>query len=341
MGETNKMEFPTQEEGTNKVEFPPQVGENLPMTHPSLSSCTLCPRACRADRTAGRRGACHADSDVRLARAALHYWEEPPISGTCGSGTVFFSGCALGCAYCQNAHIASGEIGRTVSIERLAEIFLELQDKGAHNINLVTPTHYALQIREALDLARPDLRVPIVWNTGGYETPETIALLDGYVDVFLTDFKYASSELAARYSSAPDYPEAASRALDAMHAMVDQARFASGEVGDAEPPEGALMTRGIIVRHLMLPGHLNDSMAVIDLLAEKPYAGDLWLSLMSQYTPMPGITEKFPELADPVREDDYLALVDHALSRGFERSFMQECGSVGESFIPDFDYEGV
>ena len=309
-------------------------------------------------------GVCGQSTQVQLARAALHFWEEPPISAQAGSGTVFFSGCPLRCVYCQNASIANGSVGRAVSIPRLAQIFLELQARGANNINLVTPTHFVPQVCEALDVARsgcvrpraevlediaahPEafpfarleamrLDLPIVYNTGGYESVETIEALAGHVDVFLTDFKYASSEVATRYSHAPDYPQAASVALDAMFELVGEPSFTQDCAQDA-----LLMQRGVIVRHLLLPGNLTDSLAVMRVLAAKPYATQLWLSLMSQYTPLPGVGQRYPELTRTVKEDDYLALVDYALALGFENSFMQEGGAAEESFIPAFDYEGV
>ena len=336
----------------------------MPLSSSALASCTLCPRACGAARAQGHVGVCGQGAQVRLARAALHFWEEPPISAQAGSGTVFFSGCCLRCVYCQNASIADGSVGRAVSVRRLAQIFLELQARGANNINLVTPTHFAVQVREALDAARSGLvrpreevlesiaahpeafpfarldamrlELPVVYNTGGYESVAAIEALAGYVDVFLTDFKYATGELAARYSHVPDYPQVASAALDAMFALVGEARFSHDATQDAQ-----LMQRGIIVRHLLLPGNLADSLAVMRLLAAKPYAAQLWLSLMSQYTPMPGVGQRYPELARTVAEDDYLALVDYALELGFENSFMQEGGAAEESFIPAFDYEGV
>ena len=247
---------------------------------------------------------------MRLARAALHFWEEPPISGESGSGTVFFSGCPLRCVYCQNKSIARGEVGRGVSIERLAHIFLEQQERGALNINLVTPTHFATQIKAALDLARSDafsdtpLVLPIVYNTSGYELPEAIAALDGYVDVFLTDFKYASADLAGRYSSAPDYPDIASRALDAMFELVGPLRYARDEKGE-------------------------------------PYRDDIIVSIMNQFTPSADLADTFPELDFRVSEDEYDELIDYVLDLGIVNSFMQEGDTADESFIPSFDYEGV
>lgn len=260
-------------------------------------------------------------------------WEEPPISGESGSGTVFFSGCALHCVYCQNADISNGRIGREVSIERLAEIFLEQQGRGANNINLVTPTHFAPQIVEAIKIARAKgLVLPIVCNTSGYEGAKALAVFDGYVDIYLVDFKYASAELASRYSKAANYPEVADAALDEMYRQVGPYR---------EDDQTGLAKRGVIVRHLLLPDCLDDSFAVMRLLASKPYIGDIVVSLMSQYTPMPGIADKYPELSGTVDPDDYDCLIDYALDLGIENSFCQEGSAASESFIPAFDYEGV
>lgn len=278
---------------------------------------------------------------MRLARAALHFWEEPPISGEAGSGTVFFTGCPLRCVYCQNKSIARGEVGREVSIERLARIFLEQQERGALNVNLVTPTHFMPQIRDALDLARSrdfsrmPLSLPIVYNTSGYELPEAIAELDGYVDVFLTDFKYASPELAQRYSAAPDYPETASTALDAMFALVGSCAYDTSERGEER------LVRGIIVRHLLLPGQLDDSKRVMEALAAKPYRDDIIVSIMNQFTPATAIVQDYPELSRTVSDEEYDELIDYALDLGIVNSFMQKGGAASESFIPAFDYEGV
>ena len=239
-----------------------------------ISSCDLCPRVCGVDRSAGARGVCGADGRLRIARAALHFWEEPPISGTHGSGTVFFSWCPLRCVYCQNAVIANGEAGAEISIGRLAQIYSELQAKGALNINLVTPTHYAPYARAALDLARErGMDLPVVWNTSGYETVRAVRENRGYADVYLTDYKYASSDLAARYSKAPNYPQVA---LDALSAMVD-------EIGDPcfDEYEGdERMTRGVVVRHLMLPGALEDSKRVVQTVWEH-FGSSVLLSIMN------------------------------------------------------------
>ena len=298
-----------------------------------LESCELCPRSCKANRLAGAVGYCSQSAQVKLARAALHMWEEPPISGQQGSGTVFFSGCPLHCVYCQNQPIANGSVGKVVSIERLAQIFLEQQGRGAHNINLVTPTHFAPQIAAALDLSKSmGMDLPVVCNTSGYESAESLAVFKGYVDIYLSDFKYASSELAERYSKAPDYPSIASAALDEMFAQVGPYQ---------QDPQSGLAQRGVIVRHLLLPNCLDDSLEVMNLIASKPYAQEIVVSLMSQYTPVPGIGNTYPELAETVDPNDYDCLVDYALSLGLEHSFCQEGGAASESFIPSFDLEGV
>ena len=320
--------------------------EEMPQSSIDISSCDLCPRACGVDRSAGARGVCGADGRLRIARAALHFWEEPPISGTHGSGTVFFSWCPLRCTYCQNAVIADGEVGAEISVERLAEIYLELQAKGALNINLVTPTHYAPHARAALDLARAQgMDLPIVWNTSGYETVRSIRENQGYADVYLADFKYASRKLAARYSKAPDYPQIA---LDAIAAMVD-------EVGSPcfDEYEGdERMTRGVVVRHLMLPGALEDSMRVVRTVWER-FGNSVLLSIMNQYTPVLADRandgdafarrelKRCPELSRRVPDGDYERLLDFADSLGIDDYFWQEGGAAEESFIPAFDLEGV
>ncbi|MCL1798439.1 MAG: radical SAM protein [Eggerthellaceae bacterium] len=302
-----------------------------PFGHSSQDApCGLCPRLCGARRGLGERGACGADGTLRVARAALHFWEEPPISGTRGSGTVFFSNCPLRCAYCQNAAISTGKVGKAVTVKRLSEIFLELQGQGAHNINLVTPTHYAKEIAAALSRARQakaPLAVPVVYNTSGYELPATLESLDGCVDIYLTDFKYASAALAAEYSGAPDYPKAALAALGEM--LRQRGGYRLGADG--------MLKEGVIVRHLALPGHLDDSKQVLrQVFAE---AGNrVCYSLMNQYTPMPAAP---PQLQQRLSEQEYAALVDFALGLGITNSFMQEGGTAEESFIPPFDLTGV
>lgn len=255
-----------------------------------------------------------------MARAALHFWEEPPISGDQGSGTVFFSHCPLHCVYCQNACIAEGRVGRDISVERLAQIFLEQQRRGALNINLVTPTHYVLQVLDALDIARKlGLTLPVVYNTSGYETPETIAMVGEYVDVFLTDYRYGDAGAALRYSSAPDYPQVA---LDAISAM-------------------ARTDAAIIVRILLIPGQLESTEASLERLVRR-FGNRIVFSLMSQFTPMPEASARFPELACAVSRAEYEELLDSLDALGVEEYFWQDGDAADESFIPDFEScEGV
>ena len=296
-----------------------------------LTDCVLCPRNCHADRINGRRGRCHETAEIVVGRAALHMWEEPCISGTRGSGTVFFSGCSLGCIFCQNRELSSGGLGKEISEERLAEIFLELQEKGAANITLVTPTHYVLQIIEALDLARKEgLSLPIVYNTSGYEKPETIRMLDGYVDVYLPDFKYMESELAAAYSGAPDYPKYAKAALKEMLHQTGNIQI---------DKDTGMIQKGVIVRHLVLPGHVKNSKAVIKYLLET-YQDQILISIMNQYTPMPQVSGD-PLLSRKVTKREYEKVIDYALELGMEDGFIQEGEAAKESFIPEFDCEGV
>lgn len=302
-----------------------------------LAQCRLCPRACGVNRTGGEVGVCGADGTVRVARAALHFWEEPCISGCAGSATVFFSYCPLQCVYCQNRAIAAGDAGVKVTVARLAQIYLELAALGARNINLVTPTHYVPQIIESLSLARSaGLALPVVYNTSGYESAETIALLAGVVDIYLTDFKYADPLLASRYSHAPDYPEVAIAALDAMVAQVGLCAFEEAAVDDDEPSR---LLRGVIVRHLMLPGCVDDSKAIVALL-HKRYGDAIRMSLMNQYTPV-GALPEYPELATRVPDTDYEALLDFADEIGVQDYYWQEGGAAEESFIPAFDNTGV
>ncbi|MCL2332590.1 MAG: radical SAM protein [Actinomycetia bacterium] len=296
------------------------------------SYCELCPRKCGADRAGGARGKCGASDQLQVARAALHFWEEPPVSGTRGSGTVFFSHCPLRCVYCQNYEISSGDAGKIITVERLAEIFCELQDLGAHNINLVTATHYAPAVAAALRLVRPgNLRIPVIWNTSGYELPWTLRRLDGLVDGYLFDLRYTSAELALRYSRAIDYPAVAAAALAAAVAQVGPYTVAD-----------SLLVSGVIVRQLLLPvpGGLTDALATLRSSFAR-YGNEVCYSLMNQYTPMLRTAERYPELSAQVREEDYARLVDEALALGVKHSFMQEGGTVSESFIPPFDGTGV
>ncbi|WP_419044562.1 radical SAM protein [Enorma massiliensis] len=302
----------------------------LPST---LSACELCPRRCRADRAAGERGVCGATDTLRLARAALHFWEEPPISGEAGSGTVFFSGCPLKCVYCQNHEISTGNFGIDVSPERLAQIMLELQDQGALNINLVTATHYAHLLPEAIATARArGLVVPIVYNTSGYERVEAVRELDDLVDIWLTDFKYADAGLGRALSHVPDYPSVAQSAL------IEMARQLERHGGGAARADGT-WTRGIIVRHLVLPGHTEDSCRVLDLIWDA--VGDVPISVMNQYTPNAAMRAAGGELARAVTREEYECVLDHADDLGFTQMFWQEGGAVDESFTPPFDTTGV
>ena len=296
-----------------------------------LTDCVLCPRNCHADRINGRWGRCHETAEIVVARAALHMWEEPCISGDAGSGAVFFSGCPMGCVFCQNHNIAEAKAGKTITVERLSEIFLELQEKGAANINLVTPTHYVLQIIEALDLARKEgLSLPIVYNTSGYEKPETIRMLDGYVDVYLPAFKYMESELAAAYSGAHDYPKYAKAALKEMLHQTGNIQI---------DKDTGMIQKGVIVRHLVLPGHVKNSKAVIKYLLET-YQDQILISIMNQYTPMPQVSGD-PLLSRKVTKREYEKVIDYALELGMEDGFIQEGEAAKESFIPEFDCEGV
>lgn len=302
----------------------------LPST---LGACELCPRRCRADRAAGERGVCGATDTLRLARAALHFWEEPPISGEAGSGTVFFSGCPLKCVYCQNHEISTGNFGIDVSPERLAQIMLELQDQGALNINLVTATHYAHLLPEAIVAARAQgLVVPIVYNTSGYERVEAVRELDDLVDIWLTDFKYADAGLGRALSHVPDYPSVAQSAL------IEMARQLECHGGGAARADGT-WTRGIIVRHLVLPGHAEDSCRVLDLIWDA--VGDVPISVMNQYTPNAAMRAAGGELARAVTREEYECVLDHADDLGFTQMFWQEGGAVDESFTPPFDTTGV
>lgn len=299
----------------------------------SLSHCELCPRRCGANRAAGARGVCGADDSLKIARAALHYWEEPPISGERGSGTIFFSACPLKCVYCQNHEISTGGFGIEVAPGRLVEIMLELQEQGAHNINLVTATHYAHLLPTAIGEARRrGLSIPIVYNTSGYEREEAVAELADLVDVWLVDYKYADADLGRALSHVVDYPETVARALSRMCAAV-AAR--GGELVDAD----GMMRRGVIVRHLVLPGHADDSCRVLDRIWD--VAGDVPISVMNQYTPNERMRASGGELSRAVTEDEYEFVLDHADDVGFTQMFWQEGGAVDESFTPAFDTTGV
>ncbi len=308
---------------------PSPFGEN------PYGTCALCPRRCGADRLHGKTGVCGMSAAPRAARSALHFWEEPPISGECGSGAVFFSGCTLKCVFCQNHEISTGGFGLTVEPGRVAQMMLELQSQGAANINLVTALHFAPTVREAVLSAREQgLELPVVCNVGGYETVETVRAMADVVDVWLPDFKYADGALAGRLSAAPDYPEVAAAALSEM---VDQVERAGGRLVDEET---GLMKRGVIVRHLLLPGHVDDTCEVLGRVWD--IAGNrVDLSLMNQYTPNARCREEGGELSRAVTEDEYEIALCRADDLGFERIWWQEGGTVSESFVPAFDLTGV
>ena len=295
--------------------------------------CTLCARNCGVDRTKDEIGICGQTKELKVARAALHFWEEPCISGEEGSGTVFFSGCSLHCVYCQNEPIANGTVGKVISVERLAEIFLELQQQGANNINLVTPGHFIPQIKTALVLAKKKgLTLPIVYNTGSYESVEALQSLEGLIDIYLPDFKYMDAGLAEKYSHAADY------ATIAKENIKEMVRQTGTPVFDENGEEG-LIKRGTIVRHLTLPGCLADSKEIIRYLYET-YGNQIYISIMNQFTPLSNV-ERYPELNRKITEAEYEELIDYALELGVEQGFIQEGETATESFIPDFNCTGV
>lgn len=295
--------------------------------------CTLCPRNCAADRARGPVGVCGQTEEIKIARAALHAWEEPCISGTKGSGAVFFSGCALHCVFCQNRKIAHGNAGRTVSGERLARIFLELQEQGAHNINLVTAGHFIPQLVPVIEEAkRQGLFIPIVYNSSGYERVEALRMLAGLVDIYLPDFKYISPQLGGRYSHAPDYGAVAEAAVAEMVRQSGPAVFADGN-------EDGLLLRGTIVRHLVLPGCIREAKAVIRYLYET-YGDTIYISILNQFTPLAGLSD-YPEINRRVTQEEYDEVVDYAVALGVECGFIQEGETAEESFIPEFDGAGV
>lgn len=286
--------------------------------------CKECPRQCNVRREEDSLGFCKVTRMPKVARAALHFWEEPCISGTEGSGTVFFSGCNLRCVYCQNVEIATGARGKEISIERLAEIFLELQEQGANNINLVTPSHYYPEIKEALMLVRERLHIPVIVNTSSYDSLEGLRSMEGLVDIYLADYKYASNELAAKYSHAANYPQVAKEALQEMFR----------QVGLPEFDEDGHMKKGMIIRHLILPGQTEDSKTILKDLYER-FGDSVYFSIMNQYTPLPHV-EAFPELNRKVTQEEYDEVVDYAIELGIENGFIQEGDTAQESFIPEF-----
>ncbi len=295
-----------------------------------VTGCRLCPRECRADRAKGELGYCRMPMEPYAARAALHHWEEPCISGTKGSGAVFFSGCTLRCVYCQNQKIAEGTFGERVSEERLSEIFLELEEQGAHNLNLVTAGHFLPSVIEALRRAKArGLHIPVVYNTGGYEKVSSIRGLEGLVDIWLPDYKYESRYLAGRYSHAPDYPVQVKKAVEEM------VRQAGAPVFDA----AGLLQRGVIVRHLVLPGCVSDSKDVLEVLHDA-WGDRIWVSILNQYTPLPHV-RAYPELSRRVTGEEYEEVVDYALFLGMRQVYIQQGDCAKERFIPAFDGQGI
>lgn len=300
-----------------------------------MQDCTLCPRKCHVNRLQGQIGYCGQTAELTAARASLHFWEEPCISGNHGSGTVFFSGCNLRCVFCQNHNIAIGKTGKHISLERLSEIFLELQEQGAHNINLVTPTHYIPQIAWALEASKKQgLSIPIVYNTGSYEEVDSLRLLDGLVDIYLPDLKYYSSELSFSYSHAADYFEKATAAIAEMFRQVGTPVF-----NKSDTAAQALMKRGMIVRHLILPGQIKDTKKILRYLYET-YKNDIYVSIMNQYTPLPHVMH-IPELNCKVTAEEYQRVLSFAERLGIENGFIQEGNAACESFIPEFDGRGI
>ena len=293
-------------------------------------NCLLCPRKCGINRSTGQTGVCGVSSEIKVARAALHYWEEPCISGKRGSGAVFFSGCSLHCVFCQNREISDGKEGKVISKERLSDIFMELADKGANNINLVTPGQYIPDIVWAVNDAKSrGMKLPIIYNTSGYENVTELKLLEGIVDVYLPDFKYMDSTLSARYSRAKDYPSVAKQALSEMVRQQPDV-----VIDDAT----GLIQKGVIVRQLLLPGHVNDAKAVLKYLYDT-YHDHVYISMMSQFTPI--ALKDYPEINRTVTKREYERLVDYALEIGITNAFIQEGDVAKDSFIPAFDCEGV
>ncbi|MBR5155794.1 MAG: radical SAM protein [Clostridia bacterium] len=295
-----------------------------------LARCNLCPRGCLVDRQL-KTGFCKAPKNPKVARAALHYWEEPCISGNRGSGTVFFSGCNLKCVYCQNYDISEKGFGKEITVSRLSEIFLELQQKGAHNINLVSPTPYVPQIIEAVDMVRGEIKIPFVYNTGGYESLKTLDMMKDYIDIFLTDIKYKEGKLAAKYSHAEDYFEVALSAAQKMIDMKGLPRF----------DKDGIMKSGVIVRHLVLPGYRKDSIDVLNAISQKLPEGGFLISLMSQYTPDPQLLKNYPKLCRKVTTFEYKSVVDEAIRLEITKGYMQQKSSAEQKYTPPFDLSGV
>lgn len=293
------------------------------------TSCRLCPRKCGINRYE-TTGFCGMSAEIKAAKATLHQWEEPCISCENGAGTVFFSGCSLRCVYCQNTQISAAGFGEIITSERLGDIFLELQNRGAENIELVTPTHFLPQIISALDRVKHHLEIPVVYNCGGYESTETIKRLNGYIDVYLPDIKYFSSEISAKYSKAADYFEYASAAVTEM----------INQVGKLQYSESGKLLKGTVIRHLVLPNCRHDSMKIMDWIAENTPPDSRLVSIMSQYTPFDFISSDYPELKRRVTKMEYNSVVRHAESLGI-KGFTQDISSAREEYLPLFDLEGI
>lgn len=290
----------------------------------SYDKCSLCPRSCGVNRTNGEKGFCGAGSDIKIGRYSLHYWEEPCISGENGSGAVFFSHCTLRCVYCQNYKISTKHCGNTITPEELSDIFLSLQSSGAHNINLVTPTHYVPGIIKALDTAKVrGLSLPVIYNTSGYESVDTLKMLEGYIDIYMPDFKYYRESYAKKYSNAPDYTKVVKSAIAEMTRQVLPLEY-----------NGEMLKKGVIVRHLLLPGQLYDAKKILDYLYSM-YENDIIYSIMSQYTPLPHIAH-VPELNKKIGIKEYNVLCDYASRIGIENAYIQSATSSDSCYIPDF-----
>ena len=288
-------------------------------------NCKMCPRKCGINRD-NAVGFCGVTNTVKIARAGLHYWEEPIISGKEGSGTIFFSGCNLKCVYCQNYDISSQAFGKEISVERLAEIFKELEDKGANNINLVTPSHYVDQIISALKIYRPN--IPIVYNTSGYDSVETLRKLEGVVDIYLTDLKYCSSELSKKYSKAENYFDVATQAIKEMVRQQPHNEYKDN-----------MLTKGVVIRHMVLPNNIQDSFNVLNWINEE-LGGETLVSIMGQYTPYHN-SEQYPEINRKLKPIEYKMVINHFLKIGLKNGFSQDLDSASEEYIPPFNLEGV
>ncbi len=290
-----------------------------------FNKCNICPRNCNVNRNNNELGYCHASNKMKIGRADLHYWEEPSISGDKGSGTIFFTYCNLRCVYCQNYKISKLHVGHEISIEEFSDICLELQKKGALNINLVTPTHYIPLIKEGLILAKKrGLTIPIVYNTSSYEKVDSLKLLDGLIDIYLPDLKYYDDKYAIKYSNAKDYFNIATDAIKEMYRQVGKNKF----------DKNGIMKKGVIVRHLMLPEHLDDSKKIIKYLYDT-YKDNIYISIMNQYTPVKTV-KNIPNLNKKVKEEDYTTLIDYACDLGIKNAYMQIGDTQEESFIPEF-----